>query len=132
MGLKLKNIKPGLLIAHLLITLGYPAVRAFKAEINRFQVFIDAVTIIALVLLIGGILYSMVLRGSFDLSNYFLQRGFRAFRRGAPLSDNPEQNKTPEEFLREARERREGAFNYPLFLGIVYLVVSIVIGYGFL
>ena len=126
---KLKKIKPGLLTAHVVITLGYPAVRAFLAERNRLQVFTDAMTIVALILLIGGILYAMVLRGSFDLSNYFLQRGFRSFRyRGIDLN----QKQTVQEFLENAREKRADAFNYPLFLGILYLIASIVIAYGIL
>ena len=126
---KLKKIKPGLLTAHVVITLGYPAVRAILAERNRLQVFTDAMTIVAMILLIGGILYAMVLRGSFDLSNYFLQRGFRSFRyRGIDLN----QKQTVQEFLENAREKRADAFNYPLFLGILYLIASIVIAYGIL
>ena len=35
-------------------------------------------------------------------------------------------------FLRDAREKREEAFNYPLFLGVVYLIAAGVVAYCFL
>ena len=126
---KLKRIKPTLLITHLIITLAYPAVRAFRAESNRLLVFTDALTIVALVLLIGGILYSLVLHGFFDATNYFMQRGIRSFRFGRH-SKELDQGKSIDEYLREVREKREDAFNYPLFLGIVYLLASVVLAYG--
>ena len=34
--------------------------------------------------------------------------------------------------LRELKEKRADAFNYPLFLGIVYVLASVVVVYGFL
>ena len=126
---KLKNIKPGLLIGHVVITLAYPAFRAIRAESGRLLIFTDALTIVGLVLVIGGIIYSLVLHGFFDVSNYFIQRGVRSFRFGRH-SKELDQGKSIDEFLREARERREDAFNYPLFLGIVYLLASIVLAYG--
>ena len=44
----LKKINPRVLLTHVIITLGYPAARAFTAEINRLQLFTDAMTIIAM------------------------------------------------------------------------------------
>ncbi len=130
---RFKNIRPAILIAHLVITLGYPAAKAFASPRNRLLIFTDAMTIVALILVILGILYSMLLHGDFDISSYYLQRGARAFRYSLGRRDQAEQpKKSIDEFLREARERRADSFNYPLFLGIVYLIISAVIAWGFL
>lgn len=128
---KLKNIKPGMLILHVIITLAYPAVKAFRAEGNRLLAFTDALTIIALVLLIGGVIYSLALHGFFDISTYYLQRGFRTFKFFNPRrGEDTDINQSIDEFLIEAREKRKNAFNYPLLLGIVYLLVSVLLAYG--
>ena len=126
---KLKKIKPGILGAHLVIALAYPVFRAFRAENNKLLAFTDALTIMSLVLLIVGVLYSMVLHGFFDVSNYFIQRGVRSFRFGRHRKEL-DQGKSIEEFLRDAREKREDAFNYPLLVGILGILASIILAYG--
>lgn len=126
---KFKNIKPGVLISHVIITLAYPAAKCFRAERSRLLVFTDVLSIVALILVAAGIVYNMALRGYFDTTGYFVQRGFRSFSRtGVDLRPN----QTLDEYLREARNRREDAFNYPLFLGLVYLAVSAVLAFGVL
>lgn len=130
---KMKNIKPSMLITHLIITLAYPAVKALASPVKRLLIFTDAMTIVALILVILGIIYSLILHGDFDISSYYLQHGARSARyaftrRGA----EEQQKKSIDEFILEAREKRENSFNYPLFLGIVYLIASLVIAYGFL
>lgn len=130
-----KNIKLPIFISHLVVSLGYPTAKALSAPSNRLLLFTNALTIIALLLVIGGIVYSMVLHGDFDISSYYLQRGVKSvarrisYRRGEDL---PEGQKSIDAFLSDAREEREEAFNYPLFLGLVYLLVSAVIAFGFL
>ena len=74
---KIKNINIRVLISHLLITLAYPAVKAYSSESSRLLVFTDAITIIAYILLIGGIVYSLYLHGDFDISSFFLRRGVK-------------------------------------------------------
>ena len=130
---RMKNIRPGVLIVHVIVTLAYPAVKAFRAANNRLLLFTDAMTIIGALLLIGGILYGMVLHGDFDISSYYLQRGVRSVwgffaRRG----EEKEQQKPLDLFLSEAKEKREESFNYPLFLGIVYLLAAALIAFVFL
>ncbi|MGX8704271.1 MAG: DUF3899 domain-containing protein [bacterium] len=132
---KLKKIKPAPLITHLIITLAYPVVKTFTAEGNRLIIFANAITIIGFILIIGGIIYSMNLHGDFDATRYYMQSGVRSFRslkffnRGQNQEIKQEQN--PAEFLQELKEKRADAFNYPLFLGIIYVLISIVIVYGF-
>lgn len=116
-----RNIRPGVLIAHLLITLAYPLAKAIRAPKGRLLVFADTLTIIALVLVIFGILYSIVLHGDFDRSGFVVWRGLR---RG-PQPDYAR-------YEERRKEEREAAFNYPLFLGLFYLLVCAVLAWGVL
>ena len=118
---KFKNINIRVLISHLIVTLAYPAVKAYVSESSRLLVFTDAVTVIAYILIIGGIVYSLYLHGDFDISGFFLKRGMKS-----------DENKNFDTYMTDRKEKREAAFNYPLFLGIVYLVAAVVISYCFL
>lgn len=130
---KWKNIRPGLLVAHIVITLAYPALKAYRSPDHQLLIFTNALTIIACVLLILGIIYSMVLHGDFDISSYFYQRSVRAIRhfflrRGK--DEDPQKEFL--DYLSDSKEEREESFNYPLLLGIVYLIGSAVVAYTFL
>ena len=118
---RLRKIKARHLATHLIITLLYPVFKAVTAPSRKLMVFTDALTIIALVMVIGGVIYSLVLRGDFDIAGFALIRGARR-----------ENKQSFETYMADRKEKREEAFNYPLFLGIVYLAVSLVIAYGFL
>lgn len=126
-GLKtLKNMKLKPLLTHVAFTLAYPVAKSFTIERNRLLYFDNLLSIVSMLLLIAGILYNMSLNGLFDVTAYYARRGFRSFtQRGEQLNI-----KEPiGEYLRQAKERREGAFNYPLFLGIVYLLIALFIAY---
>ena len=118
---RFKNIKPGVIIAHLIITLAYPAIRAFTAEGSKLLLFTDALTIIGALLIVIGIFYGLALHGDFDRVGYTFMRGVKS----SAVKDYSA-------FQADSKERREESFNYPLFLGIVYIVVSVIIGYGIL
>ena len=118
---RFKNINPRVLMTHIIITLGYPAARAFIAERNKLQLFTDAMTIIAMVMIIGGIVYALVLRGDFDISAFVMRRGMKR-----------DDMQNFQKYKDDRIKKRKAAFNYPLFLGILYLIVSAVIAYGFL
>lgn len=130
---RMKNIRPSMLITHLIITLVYPLAAALRAEQNRLLVFTDAMTIVSLLLIIVGIIYSLVLHGDFDVSNYYLQHSGRSIARRFAVrrSAQMQQEEDIAKYISDAREKREGAFNYPLFLGIVYLLAAVVIAYVF-
>ena len=115
---KLKNIRLRPLISHVLITLAYPAVRAVTSPTNKLLVFTDAMTIIALVLIIGGVVYSTVLHGDYDISGFVLNRGAKK-----------EMKQDFAAYQDDRKKRRAEAFNYPLFLGIVYIIASAIIAY---
>lgn len=102
----------------MLVTLLYPVFRAFIAENDRLLVFTDAITVIGLVMVACGILYALVLRGDFDISAFLLKRG---------IQKEPKQ--TFRAYLYEVYEKREEAFNYPLFLGLLYLAAAFALSY---
>ena len=108
-------------MTHVIITLGYPAARAIVAERNKLQLFTDAMTIIAMVMIIGGIIYVLVLRGDFDISAFVMRRGMKR-----------DDTQNFQKYKDDRNKKREASFNYPLFLGILYLIISAVIAYGFL
>lgn len=115
---KLKNIRLRPMISHLIVTLAYPAVRAATADSNRLQLFTDAMTITALVLVIGGVVYSSILHGDYDISRFVFDRGARK-----------EKKESFAAFKQNQKQKRAEAFNYPLFLGIVYLLAAAFIVY---
>ena len=117
----LKKIKLRLLLVHLTVSFIYPVAKAAISDYNRLLIFTDSLTIVALLLLIGGIVYSFYLRGDFDISGYLMKRGMQ---RG-PLQSF-------QNYLAGREEKREESFNYPLFLGIAYLVAALILSYGFL
>lgn len=121
MKLHLKKINPRVLLTHVIITLAYPAARACTAGRGGLQIFTDALTIIGMVLIIGGIVYALALRGDFDISAFVMRRGMKR-----------DDTQNFEKYKKEQDKKREAAFNYPLFLGILYVIVSAVIAYGFL
>ena len=119
---RFKNIKVRNLIIHIIVTLAYPALRAFRAESNKLTVFADALTIIAAILLIMGIFYSFYLHGDFDRTGYVFQRGLS---KDAIFPDF-------DTYRKKNEERREDGFNYPLYLGIFYIVVCLILVYVFI
>ena len=75
-------------------------------------------TIIAMVLLIGGVVYALILHGDYDIAGFIVKRGA-----------NSKEELNYQSYKKEQKEKREEAFNYPLFLAIVYLIASAIISY---
>ena len=82
---RFKNIKLKYIIIHLIVTLAYPAARAFRADKNRLMLFTDAMTVIGALLIVLGVFYGFYLRGDFDRTSYVFQRG--AVRNGIVYSE---------------------------------------------
>ena len=118
---RLKKIDPRVLMSHLIITLAYPIAKGITSGSSGLTVFTDAMTIIALVLVIGGIVYSFVLKGDFDISSFTVRRGVK--------HTDPEKPLDFRNYERDRRQKREKAFNYPLFLGILYLIAAAFLAY---
>ena len=79
MFMRFKHIKIRVLIVHLIITLAYPAAKAFISEYNRLMIFSDSLTIIGLLLIALGIGYTFVLHGDFDRTGFVFMRGQEQF-----------------------------------------------------
>ena len=117
---RFRNIRPGTLCAHVAVTLAYPAFKALTAERNRLLVFTDAMTVIALALLVCGVVYALILKGDLDLSGFVVGRGLGR------------EGKSYRAYKADRQEERAAAFNYPLFLGLVYLAASAALAWGVL
>ena len=112
---RFKNIKPQTLLTHVIVTLLYPLARVVMASSQRLLIFTDCLTIVAAILLIAGVVYSL-----YDISSYVMRRA----RGNAP-------KQTFEAYKANQKERREASFNYPLFLGAVYMAAALFIAYVF-
>ena len=110
--MKFKNFKLINAITVSSFMLCYPLLKALTSDGNKLVIFLDALTIISLTMMIAGVFYFLYLKGDFDMSNYFIRR---------PVSKD---NLTYEEYHQKRENKRKDSFNYPLFLGIFYLVVS--------
>ncbi|MBR4360398.1 MAG: hypothetical protein IKP32_07250 [Clostridia bacterium] len=119
--LKFKNLRLRPLMAHLIVTLLYPVFRTIIAEDHRLLLFTNAITITGLVMIAGGVIYALFLHGDFDISAYFMKRG---------MEKEPKQ--TFRAYLMDVYEKREGAFNYPLFVGLVYIAAALILSYFFI
>lgn len=117
---RFQNIRAGTLTAHLAVTLAYPVYKALSAPRGALLAFTDALTVIALVLTVCGIVYALALRGDLDVSGYVFRRGLWGDRQSYRT------------YRANRKEEREAAFNYPLFLGLVYLLAAGVLAYGVL
>ena len=113
-----KKIKVRPLLIHLIVTLIYPVFRACTAEKNGLMLLTDALTVTCLVMIIGGVIYALFLKGDFDISRYLMKRG---------VQKEPKQSFNA--YLFEVYEKREDAFNYPLFVGLLYVAVSAVLAW---
>ncbi len=115
---RFKNMKWNILLLHVVITMAYPLVKTLMAEGNRLLIFSDILTIVAGILLVAGIVYSLALHGDFDIAGYTFRRGFR----NAP-------KETYDAYRKKLKEKREDAFNYPLFVGLLYIAIALFIAY---
>ena len=118
---RFKNIKVNVLIPYLIITLAYPLYKALSTGKLQLHVLSDVLFIFGLILCLIGVGYNFYLKGDFDITSF-------VFRKGTDKN----MNKTFAAFTQDSKEKRENSFNYPLFLGILYILVSAFIAYVFL
>ena len=116
--LNFKRIRLRPLMVHLIVTLLYPVFKVVTAQSNRLLIFTDIITVIGLVMVAGGVLYALVLHGDFDISAFLMKRG---------MQKEPKQSFRA--YLMDVYEKREEAFNYPLFIGLLYLAAALLLSY---
>lgn len=113
---RFRNIKPTPLITNVLITVAYPLARAITYEGNKLTIFLDSLTIISFILMFFGVFYHLYLKGDFDRIQYYTGSRFRQIQK-------------PFDAYREDRAAdHAAAFNYPLWLGLLYFFGSAIVG----
>lgn len=108
---KIRNLLLCLLVSSL-----YPFYRYVSSAQDKLMDFINALTIVGLVLLILGVFNSLLLHGDFDITEYVTKRTL--FRKSM---------KPYKAFKQDKKEEREGRINYPLLSGIILLAVAAVL-----
>ena len=111
-----KNIRFSYLLANLIIAGLFPVYKLVSSKNSSLLDFINAITITGLFFLIFGILYSLVLHGSLDSTEYVAKHALTR-----------QKIKSFEDFKQDKEEEREGKFNYPLLVGILMLAIAIIL-----
>lgn len=99
----------------LIVALLYP-LYAFVSSGQSLLKLIDAMTVTGLLFLIFGIIYSLIMHGDFDITEYVAKR---SLHRGDV--------KPFEAFRADKKEERKGRINYPFFIGLLLLLASILL-----
>lgn len=115
-----KGFKLKYFILTILLAITYPIIKAFISN-NKILVFSDTCFIIGLLLLLPGIFSWLSLHGDFDLTSYIAARSI--LRKKA---DSFEEYGSYEKYVESKNKQREERFNYPLFVGIIMLIISII------
>lgn len=108
-----KNIKIRQLITSLLVSLMYPVARAVTSK-NPLVAFSDSALIIGLIGIILGVFTNGVLRGDYDITSFIANK--RKFNNEISFA----------EYEVRQKEKRKDSFNYPLFIGILFLLLSFI------
>ncbi len=108
---KIKNLLVCLLVSSL-----YPIYKYVSSANDKLMHFINAATIVGLVMLILGVLYSLMLHGDFDITEYVAKRAM-----------SKKQMKPYKAFKEDKKEEREGRINYPLFVGLILLAAAAIL-----
>ena len=110
-----KNLRLREFITALIVSLIWPVVKAIISE-NHLVAFCDSLTIIGLIAIIFGVFTSAVLHGDYDIAAYLARR--RKYKNSEMDFDT---------YVRMQEEIRKDSFNYPLLIGIIFLVTAFLI-----
>ena len=124
-----------------IIAFAYPIIKTCISN-NKLLVFSDTSFIISLIFVAIGILNMSVLNGDYDLQGFIAQRSFgknnnlnfsnkdlaNATVKGNNSKGVLEKNNfmTFEQYRNIKENERKDRFNYPLFTGIIILIVSLI------
>ena len=112
-----KSINIITLLVTIVLTIAYPVAKALISSANRLMIFSDTLLIISLILIAVGILFTFARYGDFDITGYIFHRG---------ISKNA---KSYENYKKDLEANRRETFNYPLLLGLIYLIISLTISF---
>ncbi len=113
--MKFKNLNWGELAKSLLICLIYPVARGIIAK-NHLVAFCDSMTIIGLIAILFGVFNEGVLQGDYDIHSYIA-------RRRVPKNEKIDY----EAYRAQQEELRKDSFNYPLLVGIIFTIASVIV-----
>lgn len=111
-----KNFKIKSFVYNLLVCLAYPIIKCIISNSNKLLVLSDTLCIMGMVFIVAGIVTSFILHGDFDITTFIAKRSFKR-----------DSDFTYEKFQNEQQKKREGSFNYPLFVGIFVIIISYII-----
>lgn len=109
-----KGFKLSSFISSLIIGFFYPIIKTAISE-NKLLVFSDSCIIIGLIFVTFGIFNSLYLHGDFDITTYIASRVFHKDTRSFKAYEE------------DADDKRKDSFNYPLFTGIILVIISYII-----
>ena len=118
-----EQINQMIVIAILAVMLAF--ISSMRTDTNRLTVFADSLLIISATLVIVGVVNMSILKGDYDAITYYLKRGGKFNRDHLPVNDY-------EDYLDERQVGREGKINAPLYVGLVGVIASLIITYGFI
>ena len=113
--MKFKNIKISTLLLNILVAAAYPLLKTYISSSNRMLIFTDCLTIMSFIMIVLGIFYSFYLKGDFDVTSYVMNR---SVNKGT---------KPVQAYLADSKKTREESFNYPLFVGLLFLLTSLIL-----
>ena len=114
--MKFRNLDLKKLIAYLFVAMAYPVLSCVSSADNRLLRLINGMTICALVFIILGMFNLLVLHGDFDITAFVATRFF--YRDKA---------KNYEAYKSDRDDDRKQGFNYPLFVGLLMLIASVIL-----
>lgn len=110
-----KNCRARDLLIHLGIAFLFPVYKYVSSTDSKLLYLINAATIVGMVFFVIGILYSFLLHGDLDVTEYFA------------LTALKKNNKPYDAFKKDKKEQREGRFNYPLLVGVLMVIISAIL-----
>ena len=117
--MRFKNIKLSGIVIVTMFAISYPLLKALTSEGNKLLIFLDALTITSLFLIAFGFLYFLYTSNDFLATRYVFAR--KVARKEIDF----------ETFAANKAKEKEESFNYPLFLGIFYFIVTYIASYIF-
>ena len=114
-----KNVKVRNLLICITIGIIYPIIAYTSSENNKMLALINSLFITGIVYIAIGVLYSFILHGDMDITEYFVLSKARTRSDGSKIPF--------EEFKKSKEENREGKFNYPLLVGILLVITAAIL-----
>lgn len=112
--MKLKNFKFSHFLPNFIISFAYPLARLLTGKEKAVVAFLDALTVIGLLNVLFGIINNLYLHGDFDISRYFMQKKLN--KSNVPF----------DKFIADEKAKEKDSFNYPLLIGLLFLIISLV------